>query len=100
MELMKSWGASCTRSANHHDPASIESTNQRTENQLTLGSLFVSADEQNPVLDSSGTTGVIGQTVDTEDDSSIGNYWLFIVASILLLAVWLCCFCCVSANAN
>ena len=69
-------------------------------NQLTLGSLFVSADEQNPVLDSSGTTGVIGQTVDTDDGSTIGNYWLFIVASILLLAVWLCCFCCVSGSAT
>lgn len=63
---------------------------------MTLGSLIVSADEQNPVLDSSGTTGVVGQTVETDDDSTIENYWLFIVVTILLLAVWLCCFCFVS----
>lgn len=65
-----------------------------------MGSLFISADEANPVLDSSGTSGVIGQTVDTDDGSVVGNYWLFILASILLLAVWLCCFCCVSPPAT
>jgi len=60
--------------------------------QLTMGSLYVSADETNPVV-STESSGVVGQNVDTSDGSSISNYWLFILASILLLALWLCCFC-------
>lgn len=61
--------------------------------KLTMGSLIVSADESNQVLDSSDTDGVVGQTIVSSEGADIGNYWLFILAAALLLVLWLCCFC-------
>ncbi|CAN0303644.1 unnamed protein product [Ectocarpus sp. 12 AP-2014] len=60
---------------------------------LTMGSLIVSADESNQVLDSSETEGVVGQNIVSSDGADASNYWLFILAAALLLLLWLCCLC-------
>lgn len=61
--------------------------------QVTLNGLSVSADSSSMVLDGSDSRGLVGQEISFSEGSSSINYWLFILAAVLLLVLWLCCFC-------
>lgn len=59
--------------------------------QVGMSGVSVSADAAEPVVGSTDA-GIFGQSVvsGSSDTSSI-NYWLFILATVLLVLLWLCC---------
>ena len=59
---------------------------------MTLSELLVKADNDEEIVNDFDTGPVTGQTLITPENASLENYWILILASVLLLLLWSCCF--------